>query len=155
MAPLIVTVAALVVDVRIGLAECTAPTVATTALIALALIASAGLEPLFDKPLELWIILVVIDLNDIGEVRNITIVALAEGTVGHQITVRVVLIYGDVLTGPLTRPKLSILSCSRLACWSPVSASLPSSAGGGQPPGLELKSWEENTLRGGDDEDEF
>ena len=37
----------------------------------------------------------------------------------------------------------------------PVSASLPSSAGGGQPPGLELKSWEGKTLRGGDNEDEI
>ena len=99
MTPLTVTVAALVVDVRIGFAECTAPTVATTALLALTLIASAGFEPLFDQPLKLWIILVVIDLNDIGEVRDITIVALAEGTVWHQFAVRVILVYGDVPTG--------------------------------------------------------
>ena len=102
MAPLTVTVAALVVDVRIGLAECTAPTVATTALLALALIASAGFEPLFDKPLKLWIILVVIDLNDVREVRDITIVTLAEGTVWHQIPVRVVLVHRNIKTCPLS-----------------------------------------------------
>jgi hypothetical protein len=64
--------------VRIGLAECAAPTVATTALLALTVITSADLESLLDKPLEFWSILVVIDLNDVREVRNITIVALTE-----------------------------------------------------------------------------
>jgi len=91
-----------VVDVRIGLAECAAPTVATTALLALTVITSTDLEPLFDKPLKFWIILIVIDLNDVKEVRNITIVALTEGTVWDQIAVQVVLVYGDVLTGPLS-----------------------------------------------------
>ena len=102
MVPLTIAVAALVVDVRIGLAECTAPTVATTALLALTVITSADLEPLLDKPLELWIILIVIDLNDVREIRSITIVALTEGAVWDQIAVRVVLVYGDVLTGPLS-----------------------------------------------------
>ena len=106
---------------------------ATTALVALNSLTSANLESLSDN-------------------------AFAEGPIGHEISIGVILVYKNVKMWPFPligyRPKLTTSwdsSCARLR---QVSAMLASSTGGGHPFGLVAPSLGENTLRGGEKVDE-